>query len=613
MAKPMTVAGVLRPSANKSRPAGNSTNPSSRAPTRRCPKVGSMKPGGATCGRGARATAQSATRGSLYETVPMVDAIDRGRESFGRRAWADAFAQLSAAEGDSCLGLDDLERLAAAAYLIGRIDDSVDTWARAHHAYLGGGDLDRAARCAFWLAFILLNKGELASGGGWVHRAQRLLDDGHRDSVEQGYLRYCASLRMVFEGDVEGAHVGFAGAAEIGDRFRDPELVALCRVGEGRCLIYQGEIVEGMALLDEAMVAITAQEVSPAAVGDLYCTVIEGCQEVFDVRRAQAWTAGLGHWCDSQPQLVLYRGQCLVHRAELMLLGGTWADAAGEVRRACDRLARPTSQRALGAAYYVRAELHRLRGEFADAEAAYRQANEWGRQPQPGLAQLRLAQGRAEEANRAIRRALDEAEEAVARARLLSPYVEIALAGGDIVAARGAADELSGIAAGWNAPFLSALSSHATGSVLLAEGDARVALPALRRALAGWSELEVPYEAARARELIGLACRALGDEDGAGMEFDAARSVMQHLDAVPDLIRIEQASGITTRRTVGGLTTREVQVLELVATGRTNRAIASELFISEKTVAAHVRNIFTKLGLSSRSAATAYAYDHHLV
>ena len=545
--------------------------------------------------------------------MAMVDAIDRGRESFRRRAWADAFTQLSAAEGDSHLGLEDLERLAAAAYLAGRIDDSVDAWARAHHACNGAGDLDRAARCAFWLAFILLNKGELARGGGWVHRAQRQLDDGQQDCVEQGYLRYCASLRMVFEGDVEGAHVGFAGAAEIGDRFRDPELVALCRVGEGRCLIYLGEIVEGMALLDEAMVAITTQEISPAAVGDLYCTVIDGCQEVFDVRRAQAWTAGLSRWCDSQPQLVLYRGQCLVHRAELMLLGGAWADAAGEVRRACDRLARPTSQRALGAAYYVRAELHRLRGEFAEAEAAYRQANEWGRQPQPGLAQLRLAQGRGEEANRAIRRALDEAEDAVTKARLLAPYVEIALAGGDVAAARGAADELSGVAAEWNTPFLFALSSHATGSVLLAEGEARVALPALRRSLAGWNELDAPYEGTRARVLIGLACRALGDEDTAEMEFDAARSVMQQLDAVPDVIRIEELSGITARRTVGGLSPREVQVLKLVATGRTNRAIASELFISEKTVAAHVRNIFTKLGLSSRSAATAYAYDHHLV
>lgn len=543
--------------------------------------------------------------------MAVADAIARGRDAFERRAWADAFAQLSAAEGD--LELEDLEKLAAAAYLAGRVDESVDAWTRAYHEYIDACDVAHAARSAFWLAFILLNRGELARGGGWVHRAQRLLDDGRRDCVEQGYLRYCTSLRSVFEGDVEAAHSGFARAAEIGDRFGATELVALCRVGEGRCLIYLGDIARGMALLDEAMVAITAQEVSPAVVGDLYCTAIEGCQEVFDVRRAQEWTAALSRWCDSQPELMLYRGQCLVHRAELMLLGGAWADAVVEAQRACDRLARPTSARALGAAHYVRAELHRLRGEFAEAEEAYRQANQWGRQPQPGLAQLRLAQGRAEEAHHTLRRGLGEAEDSLTRSRLLAPYVEIVLARGDLAAARDAAEELLRIAAELNTPFLHALSSYATGSVHLAEGEARAALAALRLGSAGWSGLEAPYEAARARVLIGLACRALGDEDSAEMEFDAARSVMQQVDAVPELIRIEQLSRTTARRTVGGLTEREVQVLKLVATGKTNRAIASELVISEKTVAAHVRNIFTKLGLSTRSAATAYAYEHDLV
>jgi DNA-binding CsgD family transcriptional regulator/tetratricopeptide (TPR) repeat protein len=545
--------------------------------------------------------------------VAVAGVIERGRESFGRRAWGDAFAQLSATEGVSQLELEDLERLAAAAYLVGRVEASVDAWTRAHHESAQVGDVARAARCAFWLAFILLNKGDLARGGGWVHRAQRLLDDAHRDCVEQGYLRYCASLRCAFEGDVEAADAGFTQAAEIGDRFRDPELVALARVGHGRCLIYRGEIAEGMALLDEAMVAVTAEEVSPAAVGDLYCTVIEGCQEVFDVRRAQEWTEALSRWCDAQPELVIYRGQCLVHRAELMLLGGAWSDAVAEVQRACDRLAQPASQPALGAAYYVRAELHRLRGESAEAEEAYRQANRWGRQPQPGMAQLRLAQGRVDEAQSAMRRVLDEAEDAVTRSRLLAPYVEIVLAGGDVVAARAAADELSSVATEWNTPFLHALSSHANGSVFLAEGDARAALVALRRAWAGWGELDAPYEAARARVLIGLACRALGDDDSAQMELDAARSVFQQLDALPDLVNVEDLSRIMPRRVAGALTAREVQVLKLVATGKTNRAIASELVISEKTVATHVSSILTKLGLSSRSAATAYAYERHLV
>jgi DNA-binding CsgD family transcriptional regulator len=544
--------------------------------------------------------------------LAVADAVDRGRASFARREWREAFEVFSDADGEGRLELADVELLGAAAYLIGRVDDSVDAWGRAHHGCVQAGDVAGAARCAFWLSFILLNKGELVHGGGWVHRGQRLLDEGQVDCVEQGYMRYVASLHAAFEGDIEAGLSGFAEAATIGDRFGDPQLVALSRVGEGRCLIYRGEVTEGMALLDEAMVSVTTQEVSPVVVGDLYCTAIEGCQEVFDVRRAREWTAALSRWCDAQPELVLYRGQCLVHRAELMLLAGAWPAAGAEVQRACDRLAQPTSQRALGAAFYVRGELHRLRGEFGDAERAYRQASRSGRQPQPGVALLRLAQGRLDNAQAMMRRVLDETEDAVTRSGLLAPYAEILLATGDVDAARGAVDELSEIAATRNTPLLSALSSHATGAVLLAEGDARAALAALRRASSAWSELEAPYEGARTRVLIGLACRALGDDDGAEIELDAARSVMQQLEAGPDLAQIDELARILTGRIEGGLTTREVQVLQLVATGRTNRAIASELVISERTVAAHVRSFFTKLGVSSRAAATAYAYQHHL-
>ena len=310
---------------------------------------------------------------------------------------------------------------------------------------------------------------------------------------------------------------------------------------------------------------------------------------------------------------MLYRGQCLIHRAELMLLRGAWADALDELRRALDRLAQPTSQRAAGAAHYLRAELDRLRGAFRDAEAGYRQANRWGHPPYPGLALLRLAQGRVAAASAAIRRVLDEAEDAPARARVLAAGAEIVLAAGDVAAARAAAAELSGVAAGWGAPLLHAQAAHAAGAVLLAEGDARAAVAALRRAWTGWRELEAPYDAARARVLLGLACRALGDEDGAALELDAARAAFERLGAAPDLARAEQLSRNAPRPAPGGLTARELEVLALVAGGRTNRAIAAELVISEKTVATHVSSILAKLGLPSRSAATAYAYQHRLV
>ncbi len=527
--------------------------------------------------------------------------------------WADARAQLADADRASPLECDDLERWAVAAYLVGADEECVEAWARAHQTCAQAGDVARAARCAFWLSFGLLNKGDLARGIGWVDRAQRLLDDGDVDCVEQGYLRYSVALRSVFEGDAAAGHAGFMQAAEIGERYGSAELVALARVGQGRCLIYLGEVSEGVGLLDEAMVAVTAHEVSPIAVGDLYCTVIEACEELFDLRRAQAWTAALSHWCDTQPELVLYRGQCLIHRAEIMQLHGAWADAVEEVQRACERLAQPPGQGAAGAAFYLRAELHRLRGEFASAEEAYRNANRLGRDPQPGLAQLRFAQGQRDAALASIRRVLGEAADPSTRARVLGPYVEIVLASGDVAAARIAADELVEIAATFGAPLLRTSSALAAGAVSLAEGDARAALAMLRVAWTGWRELEAPYEAARVRVLIALGCRALGDEDSAEMELDAARVVFEQLGATPDLARIGELSRLAVSAAPGGLTTRERQILALVATGKTNRTIAGELVISEKTVASHVSHIFIKIEVSSRAAATAYAYEHQLI
>jgi DNA-binding NarL/FixJ family response regulator len=543
----------------------------------------------------------------------MGEGIDRGRAAFDRRAWGLAYDNLSAAARDEPLEVADLERLAAAAYLVGRSAESSAVWARAHQECARAGAVARAARCAFWLAFALLNGGELARGGGWVARAQRLLDDRGLDCVEHGYLRYAAALRAVFSGEIGAAHAAFGTACRIGSQFADPELVTLARIGEGRCLIYLGELERGVALLDEAMVAVGAREVSPIAAGDAYCTVIDGCHELFDVRRAAEWTDALHRWCDEQPELVLYRGECLVHRAEIMALHGAWSAAQEEVRRAVERLADPPGRGILGAAAYLRGELHRLRGEFADAEQAYRDASGLGREPLPGLALLRLAQGRTPAADAAIRRARQEADDPITRARILGPYVEIVLAAGDVPAARAAADELALVADELNQPFIRALTAHTTGVVLLAEDDPDRALTALRRAWTGWCELDAPHEAARARAHIGLACRALGDTDGAELEWHAARSAFSTLGAGPDLAWVESLSRATDRSGAAGLTARELEVLAFVATGRTNRQIADRLVISEKTVASHLNHIFTKLGLGSRAAVTGYAYEHGLV
>jgi DNA-binding CsgD family transcriptional regulator len=539
-------------------------------------------------------------------------ALARARECFGRRAWADAFDGLSAADRESPLEPGDLERLATAAYLIGRDEESVDVWERAHRELLNSGDVLRAARSAGWLVFVLLNGGEFARAAGWLARARRLLADFQGDCAERGHLLLPEAFQHAVEGDWPGAHAISGRAAELGVRFGDIDLVTLARNIQGRALIAQGQTVEGMTLLDEVMVGVMADHVSEIVAGAVYCSVIEACQEVFDLRRAQQWTAALSHWCDSQPDLVPFSGDCLVHRAEIMELHGAWPDALDAAQRAGERLLR-RPRPAVGSAFYRQGELHRLRGEFAQADEAYRHASRWGREPQPGLALLRLAQGQLDAAEAAIRRVVDETDDRVARSRLLPALVEIAFAAGDAHTAHAAAGELSEMADQLGAPLLDALAAHAQGAVLLLDADARAALGVLRHAWAAWQELEVPYEAARVRVLSGLACRQIGDEESAEMELDAACWTFRQLGAVPDLARAQALSRTADAKPAGGLTARELEVLRLVATGMTNRSIAAGLFLSEKTVARHVSNIFTKLGLSSRAAATAYAYEHDLV
>jgi DNA-binding CsgD family transcriptional regulator len=538
--------------------------------------------------------------------------LARGREAAGRLAWADAYTALSLADRSSSLAGKDLELLATAAYLLGRVNDCLRALQRAQQLHAERGDLRRAARCAFWLVFHLINQGELTQASGWLARANRLLEH-EQECAERGYLLLPVALQHVVAGDYAGARRTATRAAAIGRHAGEADLVALALQLRGRAMVREGRVNEGLVLLDETMVAVVAGELSPPAAGTVYCSVIDTCQEIMEWRRAHEWTAALAAWCGKQPDMVTFTGQCLVHRAEILHLHGAWPQAVEEARRAGERLVQGADSYATGAAFYQQAEVYRVLGDFTAAEDAYQQASRWGREPQPGLALLRLAQGRPDAAAAAIRRVLAETSEKFRRARLLPAQVEIMLAVGEVKAAADAASELTGIASGYETAALRAVADHAHGAVLLAEGDARAAVVALRGAWQVWRELEAPYEAARVRVLVGLGCRALGDEEAAAMELDAARGVFAQLGATPDLARLETLDGRESAAKGHGLTARELQVLRLLAAGKTNHAIATDLFLAEKTVDRHVTNIYTKLGVSSRAAATAYAYQHRLL
>jgi DNA-binding CsgD family transcriptional regulator len=545
--------------------------------------------------------------------VDAIEELGRGRESYAGRAWMNAYKSLSHADQAAPLGAEDLELLATSAYMLGRDDEYVSCLERAHHAYLGSGEAMRAARCAFWVGMNLALRGEMGRATGWLGRAQRLVEREGRDCVERGYLLLPLMFEHEATGDYEGAAATAADAAGIGERFGDADLFALAVHSQGILLVKQGRVVEGLGLLDEAMVAVTAGELSPIVSGFVYCGVIMGCQEAYELRRAQEWTAALTRWCEEQPDMVSFTGTCLVHRAEIMQLHGAWPDALEEARRAGQRLAQVRNQSGAAQAFYRQGEVHRLQGRFTAAEEAYREASRSGWEPQPGLALLRLAQGNGDAAAAAIRRAVGETTEPLKRARLLPAYVEIMLAVGDAQEAHSACGELEEISARYDRSMLGAMVAYAEGAVDLAEGDARAALLTLRRAWQVWRDLEVPYEAARVRVLVGLACSVLGDDDTAALELEAARGVFAQLGAVPDLARVDSLTRRVRSIDAHGLTPRELQVLRLVAAGATNKVIAAELVLSERTVDRHVSNIFTKLGVSSRTAATAYAYDHQLI
>lgn len=537
-------------------------------------------------------------------------ALDRGRTAYREHRFLDAVAGLDEARREQDVAAADLEHAAIAAVLVGRFEEGIDALTLAHEAFLAEGDPDGATRCAVWLGMQLMDLGDRARAGGWFARAQRLVDEAPDGRPDHGFLLIPEGLAAIEAGDAEGAAAAFERAGELARAHHDADLIALAELGLGQSRIQLGQPEAGLALLDEVMVSVTAGEVSPIPSGIVYCAMLQSCRLAFDARRAREWTRALDHWCAERPDMVGFTGQCHAQRSAQFLLHGAWDDALAAAEEARERAARGDRD-GLWGAWYQHGEVHRLRGEMLAAEASYEQAARTGYEPQPGLALLRLAQGNATLARSLILGAAERVDPGERRC-LLAAVVEIQLGVGDVAAARAAADELAALGRVSAMPMLRAICEQAESSVLLAEGDAGGALATSRRAWSAWRELDVPYEAARCRVIAARACRALGDEASALMELDAARAVFVELGARHALAEVEAESSATRPEHPGGLSARELEVLRLVAAGATNRSIAGELFLSEKTVERHLSNIFAKLDVPSRAAATAFAFRHGL-
>lgn len=540
--------------------------------------------------------------------MDIVDDLTAGREAYARRAWAAAREILSRAD-PATLGAEDQRALGTAAYLSGDRESAILALERAHSLSAAAGERRSAALDAHHLAMLFFDRGDPAVSAGWMARGERLLEDEPDDARERGYLLINEMFRQVASGNVAGVAACCERIGAIGRKWDDANLIAFALVNSGRALIYSGRVPEGLARLDEGMVALATAEVSPIIAGMVYCTMIDGCQELAEYHRMAEWTAVLTRWCDDQPELVAYTGQCAVHRGQILRARGSYREALDELAHAVQRYAANGMDPAVGLAVYERGEVLRTLGDLDAAEAAYEEAATYGHEPQPGLMLLWLARGRTSAAVAAVHRLLGEMRDPVTRSRRLGAAVEILVAAGRVDEGREAADELVSIAESFECESVSSMAAYAAGLVALADDDPAAALTHLRRAWKGWIDAEARYDAARARVRIALALRTLGDEVSARSELSVAGRTFAELGAEPARREVER---LLTTGLPDGLTAREVDVLRLVSTGQSNPQIAAALFLSEKTVARHLSNIFTKIGVTSRTAAAAYAHEHDL-
>ena len=535
--------------------------------------------------------------------------LGRARLHYADRAWRDAHRDFAAADEAAPLEPADLGLFATTAYMLGNVSEMLETQERAYHAYLEQGEILPATRTALWLATNLASRGKIPQASGWVELSERLLLSAPEDCVERGYLLMPRILRHAGAGEFEDVVSVGARAADIGRRFDDPDLTALAGQTQGRALLRLSRTGEGLRLLDEIMISVTGSRLSPMVTGIVYCSVLEGCYETHAIRRAAEWTRSLTDWCGEQPDLVAFNDQCLAHRSEILRLQGAWAEAAEEARRVGELGARFGIA---AQANYQLAEIHRMRGEVDAAEDAFRQVSLNGGDPMPGLALLRFARGIPEDAFIALAESLAEAADLFENVQLLPAYVELAVATSRLPEAKQASEQLATVAATTRTDAHIAWAAHAEARVALAENRLTQAVGHLKRAKTIWQDLSMPYELARTRLDLGRSLRAQGNIESANRELDAARVIFVELGAEPDVRIVDDLLGPSPSDWPAGLTDREVEVLRMLTSGATNRSIATDLVLSERTVDRHVSNIFTKLGVSSRSAATAFAFRQGL-
>lgn len=529
--------------------------------------------------------------------------LEQARTAFDAKSWVDAREAYAEAEE---LGARDLEQWGLAAFLTGQFAEAAAARERAHYDYLAEGDPDGASRVAFWLALTAQFRGDPAHAAGWRELMRSVQGERFAGSVWRGFELLAEAMSALQRGRAQEALERSTEVRRIASDFDDLDLRVFAGNAHGQALLANGEVAAGLAELDATMVLATGSPVNPQAVGIVYCAIVANCKECLDIERSIEWTAVLDDWCSAQPGLVPFQGACIVHRSEVHQFRGQWGMAIDEVE---DLIAHPGPNRhTVGEAHYQRAELHRLRGEYDAAEAAYREALARGKDPQPGLALMRAAQGRPDSAILALKRAIEEPRPQQLSTRLWRALVDVALAAGDLDCASSAAARLEELVTSSDAVFPRAAAAMARGSVALAAGRPQEALASLRPALDGFHTAGSPYDVARSQAAIAKACELLGDRETARFGREAARAAFASLRALPDLDALDAA----TKPDRHGLTPREVEILGLLATGATNRGIAEALVLSEKTVARHVANVFAKLDVSNRAAATAWAHQHGL-